>query len=111
MLRLCTFGLRTDRNDILARDGEDFIVIDATGAIQRRFTPQESDYPVAYTPLEDVSGTCYHVEGRALIECEWAVSDTGCARSNDRVVLADLLPDHDPDPARFVAFVLRALTT
>lgn len=96
---------RTQQNDILARDGDDFIAIDATGAVQRRFV-EIGMYPVAYIPSEDVAGVYYSVTDRALVRHDWEVSDIGIGRGSKQIELTDLLADHDPETARFVAVVL-----
>lgn len=96
---------RTEQDDILAMDGDDFVVIDATGAIQRRFV-EIGMYPVAYVPAEDEAGVFYNVTDRALVRHDWEVSDIGAGRGSRHVELANLLADHDPETARFVAVVL-----
>ena len=98
---------RTERDEILARDGEDYVLIDTNGAIVRRFE-EIGTYPYAYVPIDDESGTYYSVDSknRTFIQHDWEVSDIGIGSGTDEVVLANLLADHDPETARFVAVVL-----
>ena len=96
---------RTQQGDILARDGGDYVLIDANGAIKRRFI-EDGIYPYAYVPIEDEAGTYYAIDDRAFMKRDWEVSDIGIGSGTDEVVFADLLADHDPETARFVAVVL-----
>lgn len=85
---------------LLVRRGETFLLLDATGAITKRFEPRQWSYE------DDLGETSYVVVDEQLRRREFVQGWGGRTRSEDELVLDALVPAPDPESARFVETAL-----